>query len=107
MSRRNTVEQPPPYKKKPGGPKPQPKEQQREIIEEARAEARTFANIPFPYAPEHREVYRQREKELLALYKLNPGKCPICSSPVSRGVIGHISKCLRTRNSNSESLPTT
>lgn len=92
---------------KPKKAKPSVKEIQHAQIQQARSEARTFQAVPFPYAKEHAEAYRQREKELLALYKLNPGKCPICSKPVSKGVIGHISKCLRTPTFSSESPTTT
>ena len=101
MSRRRALEEPP-LPVKPSKPRnPTPKELQHAQVEQARPEARTFAGLPFPYEEKWREVYRQREKELLIQYRSNPGKCPICSCKVGRGVIGHISKCLRTLNSNS------
>jgi hypothetical protein len=106
MSRRRLTEEPtlPVKPKKP--PKPTQKELQHAQIEQAKTEARTFAGLPFPYSKEHLEIYLKREKELLTLYKANPGKCPICSRKVGQGIIGHISKCLRTQTSNSE-LPKT
>jgi hypothetical protein len=69
---------------------------------------KTFAEIEFPYSAENRAQYAEAERRMLARYKLNPGKCPICSRPLGKGgVIGHISKCLRTPTSNNGSQKTT
>lgn len=40
--------------------------------------------------------YRIEERKMLDLYRLNPGSCPRCKRIISHGIIGHISKCLRT-----------
>lgn len=61
-------------------------------------EAMTFETV---------EDYRVMERKMLDLYRLNPGKCPRCGVRSHRGIIGHISKCLRTSKFKIESTPTT
>lgn len=61
-------------------------------------EAMTFATV---------EDYRVMERKMLDLYRLNPGKCPRCGVRSRGGIIGHISKCLRTSKFKIESTPTT
>jgi hypothetical protein len=99
--RRQTDE--PQAPKKPAKPaKPTVKEIQHEEVQASIAAKKTFTDLPFPYAPEHRQAYRQREIELMEIYRANKGKCPVCSKPHNGiGIIGHISKCLRTPNSSS------
>lgn len=41
--------------------------------------------------------------EARAVYMRNPGNCPYCGVKIGRGIIGHISKCLRLSKSKTGS----
>lgn len=61
----------------------------------------------WPPLPENKRITAEESKEALRLYHQNPGFCPYCKIPITRGVTGHLAKCLRIQKSKTGSTTTT